>query len=105
MPEMWGFVQFSQIKVGEGFDEFRWNTDEDIKWALRQVYYKQSAFKAKAQYYSKSLEQLGLANMRLNGRKLTPYVEATSATFVASLGSLDGSGTWYIREDGKTWKK
>ena len=105
MPEMWGFVQFSREKVGEGFDQFQWNRDEDIKWALRQVYYKQKAFKEATQNYSRSLDQLGLGNMMLNGKKLTPYIEATSASFVASLGSSDGNGIWYIREDGKTWKK
>ncbi len=37
-PEMWGFVQFSDITVGERSDRFNWNNIKDVKWILRQVY-------------------------------------------------------------------
>lgn len=105
MPEMWGYVQFSNQEVGEGFDQFEWSPDEEIKWALRQVYYKQMDHKKRTQNYSKDLGELGLGNMMLRGKKLRPYIETTSNSFLASLGSPDGVNLWYIREDGKVWRK
>jgi len=105
MPEMWGYVQFSNEKVGEGFDQFIRSVDEELKWALRQVYYKQSEYKKRTQNYSKDLNELGLGNMLLRGKKLRPYIETTSNSFLASIGSPDGYTLWCIREDGKVWRK
>ncbi|NOY60439.1 MAG: hypothetical protein GXO75_16125, partial [Calditrichaeota bacterium] len=46
-PEMWGFVQFSDKTAGSGRDEFVYQKEEDVKWALRRVYYRQKAFQQK----------------------------------------------------------
>ncbi|MBU0755056.1 MAG: carbohydrate-binding family 9-like protein, partial [Planctomycetes bacterium] len=44
MPELWGFVQFSEKEVGSTErDAFIPNREERMKWALRQVYYREKA--------------------------------------------------------------
>ena len=43
-PEMWGFVQFSDKKVGTQKSKFNFNTIENHKWYLRTMYYKQKDY-------------------------------------------------------------
>ncbi|MEA1897607.1 MAG: carbohydrate-binding family 9-like protein, partial [Bacteroidota bacterium] len=43
-PEFWAYVQFSGIVAGTGLEEFRVNPDEEVKWKLRLLYYKQKKY-------------------------------------------------------------
>lgn len=43
-PEMWGFVQFSVQPVSKPNANFMWDTIENHKWYLRQMYYHQKIY-------------------------------------------------------------
>ena len=61
MPEMWGYFQFSGKTAGEGTDEFVPDADFDEKWALRLVYYAQSAYFRANGKYANNLKELELS--------------------------------------------
>ncbi|MDA3833033.1 MAG: carbohydrate-binding family 9-like protein [Spirochaetales bacterium] len=46
-PETWGFVQFSEKKAGSGKTNFIFKEEEQIKWALRNIYMAQRKHRAK----------------------------------------------------------
>ncbi len=49
-PETWGYVQFADQEHHPEHTDFIENKDESIKWALRQLYYRQHAFFKKRQF-------------------------------------------------------
>ncbi|NOX87485.1 MAG: carbohydrate-binding family 9-like protein [Calditrichaeota bacterium] len=104
-PEMWGFVQFSEKIAGRGKDSFRRNPDEDVKWALFQLYYAQKDYRRKYGHFAKSAKELGLKRFDLKNFVLPPKIETTSSFFEATIFSDDGSRAWSIRQDGKVWQK
>ena len=52
MPEMWGYVQFTNVHSGEGTVSFVEDPDEQIKWALWQLYFQQQAYYEKSGHFS-----------------------------------------------------
>lgn len=67
-PEMWGFVQFSGNVAGQGHEAFNWHHhNEQIKWALRNVYYRQKQYYLNHHKYASDPSQLGLDQLDLNG--------------------------------------
>ena len=102
-PEMWGFVQFSERFAGTGEDKFVMHPEEYAKWALRQVYYKESDyFKANGRY-SNDLGVLGVGNYEVKGYVWPPKIETTTSMYEAILRSQDGGQLWHICQDGRTW--
>ncbi|MEA1886180.1 MAG: carbohydrate-binding family 9-like protein [Bacteroidota bacterium] len=57
-PEMWGYLQFSDIKAGEGIAEFTLHLDEQIKWNLRTLYYAQRNYAAENGSYTSDIDKL-----------------------------------------------
>ncbi|SDW56463.1 carbohydrate-binding family 9-like protein [Paenibacillus sp. CF384] len=97
-PELWGYVVFA----GEGIDEhFTLPQDETIKWQLRKLYYRQRNHYAEFGAFSEDLALL----MGEDTWMIQPQIEVTSRLFQLSAPSMDGSSTFYIREDGKLWKE
>ena len=96
-PEMWGFVQFSEKPVGTKKDKYQHNKDEDIKWILRQIYYKQRTYFMQNEKFTDniSLLQLDIPHEFLPTISITPnYFEA-----VIKFESKE----FYISSEGKTW--
>ncbi len=104
-PELWGFVQFSNKVAGEGKSEFKFNPEENAKWALRQVYYRQKTHSAKHGTYSNDINKLGLSDYTVKGYIWPPKISTTVHTWEAILESEDKSESWVIIQDGKIWKK
>ena len=98
-PEMWGYVQFSYKVVNHGEDEFIKNSDEDIRWILREIYYKQRTFQMNNNRYSNNLEELGLIENKYTKYKNDLLIEATHLRFNASINL--GKKIFTIFEDGK----
>lgn len=95
-PELWGFVLFAEEPT-----EFRMNPDENIKWELRRLYYRQRNYYAEHGSYCKSFEKLkGEDNF-----SIIPHIETTSSLFQMSAKSFDGKSRICIKEDGYTWKE
>mgnify|MGYP001064617001 FL=1 len=105
-PEMWGYVQFSANPVGTTKDEFRVNTEERVKWALRKIYYRERAYLAEHGSFSDNLEALKLdtdQDLRISGWSFPPLLQKTDSQFEAVYSGPFGS-SWHIRQDGLVWK-
>ncbi len=102
-PEMWGFVQFSDQLVGSGKSEFLWDSTENAKWALRQVYYAQRNYKGKNGIFSNSISALNLDMENIPGFLWPPDIEATSSQYTAKLKEDNSNRIVFIKEDGKVW--
>ena len=101
LPEMWGFVQFSDHISGEGKVSFRWNRDEEVKWALRQLYYAQRKYRAANHHYARKVSLLsGLPG------KPGPYdisLYTTPDLYEAIIRSPFSGKRWHINQEGRTW--
>lgn len=95
-PETWGYVQFA----GHETDVFVDRPDEKVKWALRQLYYRQKAYFAENKKYTINAASLRLQEVSIDGQNFEPEIQQTPSGFVASFPSSDRDGMWYIQTDG-----
>lgn len=102
-PEFWGFVQFSDKKAGTGEELFNFNPDENIKWALRNLYYRQAHYRKTVGNYASALADLQPEDIctkeQLKKITLHSLPSAYEITF-----EQDGE-VWHIRQDGLVWKQ
>jgi len=101
-PETWGFVQFSETIVGQGTADFIASPDEEIKWALRQLYYQQRAFHEKNKKYTGDLNAFTLPEFLLEGYRFEPKIFLTNQGYEIVAAGADSQFQWLIREDGRT---
>jgi hypothetical protein len=102
-PEMWGFVQFSEKIAGTSKDRFVFNPDENIKWALRQIYYYEKLFFEKHNRFTSSFKELGMKPVAIKGY-LPPVIHCTQNLFEATMYKNDKTSSWHIIQNSKTWK-
>lgn len=105
IPEMWGIMQFSEKIAGQGEDEFIWNRDEELKWALRQVYYKLHDYYREHGDFTDRPELLNVGEITVDGYNFDPKIMITETMFEVSTPGFDGETTWYISGDGKIWNE
>lgn len=101
-PERWGFVQFSDIVAGEGTEPFVEDPNEQVKWALRRLYYRQQEYLETHQRYALQLHDLEGESIEVEGIEFSPALEATAHQYLISVLGFEGRRV-YIRQDGKTW--
>ena len=102
MPERWGTVQFSSLAAGSGVDSFVDDPNEQVKWALRRLYYRQRRFRAANGVYATTLERLEAGNITVKGRQFRPALAMTSTGYeisAAGFGGLDA----HVNQDGRVW--
>ena len=101
MPERWGYVQFSDAVIGQPFRaaEFIWNPDEDVRWSLRRLYYRQTDYRKANGRYARALAELGAPDVKLHGVQL----HATDDLYVMTAPATAG-GVITLRQDGKVWR-
>jgi hypothetical protein len=101
LPEMWGFVQFSDTPCGEGKTAFKWNRDEEVKWALRQVYYAQRRYVSAHHRYAPEISRL----VDFPEREACFDVElyTTPEMYEAIIQSPFSGKNWHINQEGRTW--
>lgn len=104
-PEMWGYVQFSDRVAGEGRDEFHRDPDEDVKWALRQVYYRQQNHWRAHGTFSDDPATLELESVEVEGIDFDPAIRTTITQFEAVSTGIDGERIWHINQDGRIWSR
>ncbi len=102
-PEMWGFVQFSKKTAGSGKDTFEFKNSENIKWALRQVYYRERMYFNKYGKYTDKLADLGLDHLFGEKYEYSPEIYCTLNFFEAVLSSNNEEKTWHISQNGRVW--
>jgi hypothetical protein len=112
MPERWGYVQFSESSVVEpvsaGADvgqplsraaTFIRNPDEETKWALRRLYYRQADYRKAHGKYARTIAALGASTPKLDGLQL----HATDDQYLLTARSRTG-GVVTLRQDGRVWR-
>jgi len=98
-PEMWGFVQFSIKLAGTEKDKFIFNEDENIKWKLRQLYYKQRTYYMQNGEFAYNLKTLNIETLNIDGFQPI-QIYTTPNTFEAILISNDEQTTFIINNTG-----
>ena len=102
MPERWGYVQFSAMVAGEGTEAFVDDPNERVKWALRELYYRQRHFRQANGRYASDLALLDAGDTRVEGLDFRPSLETTRTLYEISAPGFGGK-TVHIRQDGKVW--
>lgn len=102
LPEMWGFVQFSEQSVFDGKQNFIWNEDEDIKWLLRKMYYIMNEYYKQHHCYTADLTIFKSLENEI--KKSNLKIEFTTSMYEISETDNKKEIVWHIRQDGKTWK-
>lgn len=104
LPEYWGFVQFTHRTGGTGEIPFQWNPEEDIKWQLRQLYYRQREYIQAYGYYASNLADLKPEEIFPSNSLNRLKVETTSSLYEITY-TVDGVTSWHIKQDGLVWKQ
>jgi hypothetical protein len=99
-PELWSFVQFSDKQPGT--DQFRDNPNDDVKWTLRQVYYRQREFMKEHYEYAINSSQLKLEDLTIDGLTFAPEISMMNGRWEAKQKAFNNK-TAFIRWDGKVW--
>jgi hypothetical protein len=104
-PEMWGYVQFSGTTAGQGRESFRELSEDEVRWALRRIYYRQWALQAEKGSFAGDWKSLGLKDrdFKLKAYAFPPVVLAAGTLFEASYTGKDGT-VWRIVQDGRVTK-
>ena len=102
-PELWGFVHFSSRPAGETGGDFIVPEVEQIRWLLRQVYYRQRQLYGETGRYARNWSGLRLQLDRPAGYQWPPLLSAGAETWEAVLTAADGKSAWCIRHDGLIW--
>lgn len=100
-PEMWGLVQFTESIVGTKQVEIGSNELDQIKWALRQIYYRERYYFDAHQRYTASLKELELRESPVGNVPWPPSISLTPSGWEAF---MKWEHQWvFIRKDGKVW--
>jgi hypothetical protein len=103
-PEMWGFVQFSAQDVNMGMEQFDFQAQENVKWALRQIYYKQRAYKRQHGSFATNLALIEADTIAFNKHLFIPSLEVTATMFKAYCTDTSMGIVWHINHEGKVWR-
>jgi hypothetical protein len=109
-PEMWGFVQFSDQPVGNKEVEFEWNPDEDYKWLLRKLYYRQISHRNEHGKFADHGDALNYDELFTSlFDDSTPRPELTimvlDDNYIMRLSGDDLNQNYYIRQDSRVWAR
>ena len=100
-PEHWGYVYFSEKKVGEK-DTFTYGKDEKIKYKLYEIYRAQRNYFTKNKLWNKNLVP---ESIHMEGTEIPLKTEMHTLGYVISLKSPFTGKRLYITQDGKFGNK
>ncbi len=103
-PETWGYLLFSDIIAGEGKTPFEKPPDEQVKWVLRNLYYKEKRYFEKNGVYTSSLEELQVEPAVFDPYGTLPEIQTTDHLYEITLPGAGENSFWHIRQDGLTWR-
>ena len=101
MPEMWGYVQFSDQAPGSE-EAFINKPDEEIKWALWNLYWQQLKYYEDHQSYSDDLNIFTIPNLKKG--KFNPSIYISPHSFEITHLTNNKQKTWIINKEGKIFK-
>jgi hypothetical protein len=102
MPERWGFVRFADGQPGETHVDVELAGNEQVKWALRRLYYRQRQYRAAHGRYAADLAALNASGVRVEGLEFAPSMQSTESLYQISAKGFEGA-TVHIRQDGRVW--
>jgi hypothetical protein len=102
MPERWGVMQFSDLAAGAGTARFVEDQNDRVKWALRQLYYRQRKYRAANKRYASDLAMLQADNIRVEGLTFAPKLQVTDSLYEITASGFNGA-VLHLRQDGKVW--
>ena len=100
-PELWGLVQFTEKKNSDESVEFDFPVLDQMKWALRQIYYRERTYFGSYNRFTESLKELELMETPTEKIPWPPTLSLTPSGWEAYIES--GSQKIFIRKDGKVW--
>ncbi len=103
-PETWGFLQFSERLVSEPREKFNWNRNEEVKWALRQLYQRMQSYKEVKKTYPSSLAEIRADEVQVKGLDSKATYTQTETDWTIALDGFDGK-RYFISSDGRCWEK
>lgn len=101
-PERYGYVQFTEETVGAGTASVTEPPNERVKWALRQLYYRQREYREAHGRYASDLSELNASEIATKGLDFQPTLQATQSMYEITAPGATGT-TVHIRHDGKVW--
>jgi hypothetical protein len=102
MPEFWGFIQLSDRQAGTGEETFIKRDEEDTKWILRNLYYRQNQYYKVFGQYAGSLSDLKADEVCPEALIARLTLSNTPSMYEITLPSPNGR-VWSIRQDGLVW--
>ena len=100
-PEMWGYVQFSDVAPGAGETAYVPDTANAARFALMELYYRERTFFGNNGAFTDDPEALGLGDAP-DGVSWPPDIFVSPSAFEASVTARDGT-TLRISQDGHIW--
>jgi len=100
MPEMWGYLQFSEMPAGSNMEAFVPDPDLDLKCHYGGLLCRNRIFR-KHKSYSSSLEDIGLKKSDFPDSMPLPEILSTTTTFESFFPSSDNIRGWTIYQDGR----
>jgi hypothetical protein len=100
-PEYWGYVQFTHQTAGKQSVPFVKNPDEAIRWALRNLYFRQSEYRRATGSYATSLEDLKPDEV-CTPEQVKALTLHTTPSFYEIILPTEGK-TWHVSQDGLIW--
>lgn len=100
-PEYWGYVQFTDKPAGGEAAAFAGNPDEDVRRALRRLYYRQAEYRKAAGAYATSANGLNPQEICTPEQLKSLKLYTTPSLYEMTLSG--GGKTWHIRQDGLIW--
>lgn len=101
-PERFGYVQFAEEAVGTGTASFAEPPNERVKWALRQLYYRQREYREVRGRYASDVSELNAREIAVEGTDFQPTLQTTQSTYEITAPGANGT-TVHIRDDGRVW--
>jgi hypothetical protein len=112
MPERWGYVRFAEgaadrapsaaaDRAAERGDAFALAPREQVKWALRRLYYRQRAHWRAHGRYASDLQALEAGSITVPGLEFRPTLQVTDSLYEIS-APVAGERV-RIRQDGRAW--
>ena len=102
MPEYWGFVQISNTEAGKGETQFVKDPNDETKWLLRNLYYRQREYAEAFGGYATVMAALKPEELCSAEQAQKLCLTNTQSMYEITLPAADGI-LWHIRQDGLVW--
>jgi len=106
MPEVWGFVQFAETAVGQAKTSFNPNPNEEIKWAMWNLYWQQMEYYTKHDSFTSDLSLFSIPTLSQTlspKMSFEPKIYTTPNYFEIEAASSDGNSKWILEKEGRMY--